>query len=174
MKAYEEIARKLRAAFDPGTLKIVLKNGRMVVQLPNQILFDFGKAQLKPEGKEILFKLAAVLQDVKDREFLVAGHTDNIPVSKKSKTYKTNWELSTLRSLTAIDFMQVHGTNPVQLVATGYGEHHPEADNGTEEGRAQNRRTELIIMPKLSEIPKLPKGDFLVTPARHARATKSR
>ena len=165
MKAYQEIARRLRAAFDGGTLKIVMRNGRMVVQLPNRILFDLGKAQLKPAGELTLRKLATVLKDIGGREILVAGHTDNVPVKQKSATYKTNWELSTLRALTVVLFLEKEGTKPAQMGAAGYGEHDPEADNSTEAGRASNRRTEIVLMPLVSEVPPIPEGDLPNAPA---------
>jgi chemotaxis protein MotB len=156
LAAYRDLADRLRTAFGADGLEIILRNGRLVVQLPNRVLFDFGKAVLKPEGEEALTRLASVLKEVPERSFLVAGHTDNVPVSKKSTRYESNWELSTLRGVSVVQFLQAQGVAPTQLGAAGYGEYFPEASNDTEEGRAENRRTEIIIMPLLSEIPELP------------------
>jgi len=155
LQAFRELAAKLRAAFGAGNMKIVIRNGRLVIQLPNKILYDFGKAELKREGEEALGKLAPVLKQT-DRDYLIAGHTDNVPVSKKNKAYKSNWELSTLRSLAVVTVLERLGVSPKQLGAAGYGEYDPETSNDSEEGRTANRRTEIIIMPKIDEIPRMP------------------
>ena len=156
MAAYRDLAKRLRDAFGSGDLEIFLRNGRLIVQLPNRILFDLGQDTVKPEGVTALTKLAAVLAKVPERQFLIAGHTDNVAVKATSPRYKTNWELSTLRGVAVVNVLRDNGVAPTQLGAAGYGEFMPEASNETDEGRAQNRRTEIIIMPLLSEIPELP------------------
>lgn len=156
MTAYRDLAQRLRDAFGSDDLEIFLRNGRLIVQLPNRILFDLGQATVKPEGVEALQKLASVLSQVPERQFLIAGHTDNVPVSERSTRYKSNWELSTLRGVAVVQVLSVNAVAPTQLGAAGYGEFMPEASNDTEEGRAANRRTEIIVMPLLSEIPELP------------------
>ena len=156
MAAYRDLADRLRAAFGGDDFDIIIRNGRLVVQLPNRILYDTGSFELRDEGKEVVRVLSAVLRAVPDRQFLVAGHTDTRPV-KETAPYKSNWELSTLRALSVVYLMQSEGVSPAQLGATGYGEHHPEMSNDTEEGKQENRRTEVIIMPTLDEIPELPK-----------------
>lgn len=155
MDAYRDLAARLRAAFDSADLEIIIRNGRLVVQMPNKILYDTGKHELRPEGAEVVRKLAAVLRTVPERQFLIAGHTDTVAV-KESAPYKSNWELSTLRALSVVYLMQGEGVAPTQLGATGYGEFHPDSPNDTEEGKRENRRTEIIIMPTLDEIPELP------------------
>lgn len=157
LEAYRQIADKFRDAFSGGDLTIILRNGRLVVQLPNAILYDLGKAEIKPEGLEVVDKLAGVLKSIPTRSFLIAGHTDNVPVSKRSKKYSSNWELSSLRALKVVLLLQEKGVAPTQLAAAGYGEYMPVTSNDTDEGKAQNRRTEIIIMPTLDEIPVLPK-----------------
>ncbi len=157
LAAYKDLAKRLRDAFGSGDLEILLRNGRLVVQLPNRILYDSGKVELKPEGKAALDKLAGVLKDVRERQFLVAGHTDNVPVKTDNARFRNNWELSTLRGVTVVQYLAAKGVAPTQLGAAGYGENMPEASNDTDEGKAQNRRTEIIIMPLLSEIPEFPK-----------------
>ncbi len=154
---YREIAKKLAKVFDPGQFKIVLRDGRMVVQMPNEILFDFGSAELRPQGKEVLLKMAAVLKDAKKRSFLVAGHTDDVPVDPHAKLYHSNWQLSTLRALAVVEFLQDKaGVPPEELAAAGYGKYLPEASNATAEGRQENRRTEIILMPTVDELPAFP------------------
>ena len=162
LKAYREISQKLLAAFDTGTLRIFIRHGKLVVRMPNRILFDLGKAQLRPEGTAALGKIGAVLKMVQGREFLVAGHTDNVPVSKRTTAFKTNWELSQQRALTVLLALERQGVNPKQIAATGYGEHQPEATNDTEQGRARNRRTEFIVMPRIDELPSMPEDEVLL------------
>ena len=157
MTAYRDIAAKLRWAFEPSELDIVLREGKMVLRLPNKILFDIGKANLRNEGEETLHKIAEVLKTAPDRHFLVAGHTCNIPVNKKNKRFKSNRELSTLRALMVVNYLESNQVDPKQLGVLGYGEHYPENGNESEEDRQQNRRTEIIFMPKIDEIPKMPK-----------------
>ncbi len=155
VKAYRDLAKRLQDAFGADGLEIFLRNGRLIVQLPNRILFDLGEAKVKPEGVEALKKLASVLSTVPERQFLIAGHTDNVPV-KPTARYESNWELSTLRGLAVVKVLGANKVSPTQMGAAGYGEFMPEASNDTEDGRLQNRRTEIIIMPLLSEIPELP------------------
>ena len=158
LNAYREIAEKFRKAFDAANLQIVIRNGRLVVQLPNQILYASGKAELTPEGIELVATLAEVLKTIPDRSFIIAGHTDNMPVHKRNTTFKSNWELSTQRALAVVLLLEKDGVSGTQLAAAGYGEFLPDAPNDTDEGRAENRRTEIIIMPTLDEIPALPKN----------------
>ena len=156
LKSYRALAEELRAAY--GTdLAIEIRNGRMVVLLPNSILYDSGKSELKPEGKESLQKLAGVLKK-QNRNFQVAGHTDNQPISGKSEAFKTNWELSSKRALSAVYFLEKQGVKPAQLAAVGYGEHQPLVANSSPENMKQNRRTEIVVMPRLDEIPNFPKN----------------
>ena len=156
LAAYRDLAEKLRAAFDGGDIPIELRNGRLVVLIPNQILFDSGKSTLKPEGKKALDQMAKVLKTVPERRFMIAGHTDNRPVSDKATAFKTNWELSTQRALGAVYHLERAGVKPNRMAAAGYGEHQPVAKNDTDKNRALNRRTELVILPTLDEIPPLP------------------
>jgi len=158
LAAYKEIAEKLRAAFDDGTLTLEIRNGRLVVKLPNSILYDSGSSQLKPDGQQALTKIAAVLKTVEGRNFLIAGHTDNRPVSAKATAFKTNYELSAKRALSAVYQLEASGVSPTALAAAGYGEHQPLLPNDGEPNMKLNRRTEIVIMPLLDEIPDLPKS----------------
>lgn len=118
---------------------------------------DSNERTLKADGEATLTKLAGVLKKVKARRFLVAGHTDNVAISEKAKEFKSNWELSTLRATTAVEFLVGAGVSATQLAAGGYGEFLPETSNDTDAGRAKNRRLEIIVLPNASEIPPMPK-----------------
>ena len=157
-EAFQSITSMLSGALDDAEHEITVINGRLVVQMPNRILFDSGKATLKEDGKETLGKVAGVLETTPDRDFLLAGHTDNVPIGKKGTKYKSNWELSLARALVVVQFLIEKGIAPARLGAAGFGEHRPVDNNETEEGKAKNRRIEIIIMPTSNEIPQLPES----------------
>src|SRR5258706_6307443 len=121
---------------DAGMLEVATRAGRMSVKLPAEVLFASGSAQLSPEGQAPLREVAAVLRSFADRRFMIAGHTDNVPIGPSN--YKSNWELSTARAVTVTEFLANVGMNPSRLVAAGYGEYDPIRPNGTEASRAGN------------------------------------
>lgn len=151
--------RQLLAAFermmDAGKLKVVLRDGRMLIALHNDVLFDSGRSSLKREGKATLAEVAKVLAKLKDRQFRVAGHTDNVQIS--SDRYPSNWELSTDRAVSVVKLLVDRGMLPQNLSAAGYGEFAPTSSNDTDKGRAMNRRIEIELVPNLEEMVKLPK-----------------
>lgn len=114
-----------------------------VITLPDSLLFDSGSAELKPQSKEILTKLAEKLKGMPNK-ISVEGHTDNVPI--RSDKIRSNWELSTLRALSVVHFLIETGISPDRLSATGYGEYRNIADNNTAEGRAKNRRVEIVLL----------------------------
>lgn len=153
LKVYRDLFAKLKALIDAGTIQVVVRDGRLTLKLANAILFDSGRVELKPEGEAAIAQLVPALQSVGDREFLVAGHTDNVPI--KTARFKSNWELSTARAVTVVKYMVSQGYPAANVGAAGYGENDPVESNDTEEGKASNRRIEIILMPKLGELPGL-------------------
>ena len=151
LRVYKDLFASLKAMVDAGTIRVGFRKGRMVVELANNILFDSGKTELKEEGQAALAQLVAALGAVQDRDWLVAGHTDNIPI--KTKRFKSNWDLSTARAVTVVNYMIEQGMPPAHVGAAGYGEFDPVGDNESESGRAENRRIEVILMPSLGDIP---------------------
>lgn len=151
LQVYKDLFAQLKALVDAGTIQVVFRKGRMTVKLSNAILFDSGKARLRPEGDDAVARLVPALKSVGKREFLVAGHTDNIPI--KTARFKSNWELSTARAVAMVKSMTEAGYPPEQVGAAGYAEWDPVANNDDEVGREQNRRIEIILMPNLGEIP---------------------
>ncbi len=149
---FEALTRRFKSMIDAGKLEVVRRNGRMMLKLPDDILFPSGSKQLKKGGREALEEVAAVLAEAaKDREFLVAGHTDNVPVRRGGR-FRDNWELSTARATEVVTLLIDKGVPPENLAAAGYGEYDPIADNGSEEGREQNRRLEIILVPKIDDL----------------------
>jgi chemotaxis protein MotB len=149
---FRSLVEKLRSMVDAGKIKVQVRNGRMLLVLPNDILFDSGKTELKAEGKDAIANVAKVLATM-DRHFLVAGHTDNIAI--KTKRFPSNWELSTERAVEVVRLLIDSGMKPSQVGAAGYAEYDPAASNATAEGQAQNRRIEIVVEPNLSELPSL-------------------
>jgi chemotaxis protein MotB len=148
---FRSLALKLRDMIKAGNLKVVIRKGRMIVKMSDNILFSAGKARLKGGGKDALRKLAAVLKEITGRDFMVAGHTDNKPVRRSR--FKSNWSLSVARAVEVVKFLQSEGMDPKRLSATGFSEFDPIGNNNTPEGRAMNRRIEIVVMPKISELP---------------------
>ncbi|MBN2575509.1 MAG: OmpA family protein [Deltaproteobacteria bacterium] len=150
---FRTLMQKLRAMIDAGQLKVVIRDGRMLIALESDVLFDSGKIDLKPAGAAALAKLAPVLAGITDRKYLVAGHTDNVPI--KTAKFPSNWELSTARAVEVVRFMIANGMMPQQVAAAGYGEFDPVVPNDTPEHRTQNRRIEIVLQPNLSDLPSL-------------------
>ena len=120
----------------------------LVITMVNDILFDSGKAKLKKDAKAVLAKIAAVVKEaVPDRSIGVEGHTDDVPI--KYSGWKSNWELSAARATSVVHYLiDECGIGPAKLSAIGYGEFRPIDTNETKEGRARNRRVEIIILPR--------------------------
>jgi chemotaxis protein MotB len=154
LQAFKAVSEKLRKMIDAGKLQVVIRQGRMSVKLPAEILFASGSADLSKEGQGPLAEVAAVLKQFPDRRFMVAGHTDNVPIGPSR--YKDNWELSTERAVTVTEFMTSAGMKPHHLVAAGYGEFDPIRSNASEAGRRENRRIEIVLLPNIAEVPQLP------------------
>jgi chemotaxis protein MotB len=151
MAKYRQVIEKFRSLVSSGKLKIRIVHGRMVIELASNILFTSGKADLSEEGMAALTELAQILMTIPDRNFQVAGHTDNVPID--SKKFPSNWELSTARAVTDVKFLQEAGVDAVHLSAAGYAEYMPAQPNDTEAGRSANRRIEITLMPNLDELP---------------------
>ncbi len=151
---FKQLALKFHKMIDSGQLKVVLRNGRMVLQLANDVLFDSGRTDIKPAGKDALAQVAAILTTITDRHFQVAGDTDNVPI--QTGHFPSNWELSTRRADEVVHFLIAQGMHPEVLSAAGYGEFDPVASNDTPDGRAKNRRTEITLEPNINELVAIP------------------
>ena len=118
------------------------------------MLYKSGSYQISQRAGEILGKIAKVIKDYSDYEVLVEGNTDDVPISREN--IRNNWDLSALRASSVVMALQnEYGVDPKRMTAGGRGEYNPVADNDSESGRRQNRRTEIILSPKLDELYKL-------------------
>lgn len=151
-KAFRDLLAKFKAMMDAGKLQVEVRNGLMLVKLPDNILFDPGKAELKKEGQEAIAQVTGILNSIEGRKFQVAGHTDNVPTGKNSR-YKSNWELSSQRALTVLDLMVKEGMDVRRLSAAGYADVLPVSANDSDDGRRQNRRIEIVLQPNIEDLP---------------------
>ena len=156
---FKGLTGKFQRMIDSGKLDVVFRRGKMVVKLPESILFASGSAELSKGGADAIGEVAAILRQMNGRRFTVAGHTDNIPVG--SGNFKNNWELSALRAVKVTELLIDKGVAAGNLVAAGYGPYDPVASNGTSTGRQRNRRIEIILEPNLKPLP----GDALLEKA---------
>ncbi len=148
LEVYRNLFASLKKMVDAGTIKVGFRKGRLVVKLDEAILFDSGRAALKDGGKTALSDLVGPLKEVK-RDWIVSGHTDNVPI--RTAKFNNNWELSAARSVEVVDFLIENGMPAEHVGAAGYAEFDPVADNSTPEGRSQNRRIEIILMPTIPQ-----------------------
>src|SRR4029077_1305608 len=136
---------------DSGKLQVTMRHGRMIVKLPAEILFASGSADVSKGGQAALAEVAGVLKQMPERRFMIAGHTDNVPVGPPSP-FKNNLQLSTARAETVTEQLIAAGMNPAHLSASGYSEYEPARENSSEAGRRENRRIEIVLLPNLAEL----------------------
>jgi chemotaxis protein MotB len=155
-KAIEEIRKKMADAltgFKSNELTVATKNGKVYVSLQENLLFPSGSAVVNPKGKEALAKLAEVLNINPDITVDIEGHTDSIPIRGK---YQDNWDLSLARAASIVRILTIdYKVNPERVIASGHSQYEPVQSNSSAEGRASNRRTDIILSPKLDELFKL-------------------
>jgi chemotaxis protein MotB len=148
---FREMYAKFKSMIDAGKLQVEIRNGLMLVKLPDNILFDPGKTDLKPAGQEAIKQVTQILAGIEGRKFQITGHTDNVPI--KSARFKSNWELSTQRAVEVVKFMSSNGIDAKRLSAAGYADTLPVATNDSDDGRRQNRRIEIVLQPNIEELP---------------------
>jgi len=155
-EAVENLRKKMSDAlvgFNSNELQVFVKNGRVYVSLQENLLFPSGSAVVNPKGKQALGTLAQVLNVNPDINVVVEGHTDSIPIRGK---YEDNWALSVSRATSIVRILtDTYKVDPVRVVASGKSKFEPVDSNETPEGRQRNRRTEIILAPKLDELMQL-------------------
>jgi chemotaxis protein MotB len=144
---------KFKKLIEGGKLNVRIRDGKLMLELPSAVLFPTGKAEISDDGSVTLREVASVLAQIREREFQVAGHTDNVPIT--SGRFEDNWALSTARSVAVVRALIEMGVDPKGLSASGYSKYRPTAPNDTKQNKAQNRRIEIILMPNLDELPDL-------------------
>lgn len=144
-----EMTEKLKEQIARGDMTISELRGKLTVDMKAAVLFDLGKAEVKPEGVDVLSRMIETFKGLQDKYIRIEGHTDNNPITGNlARTYPTNWELSAARAINVTRYLQEQGVDPKILSAVAYGEFRPKpgADNSTKEGQASNRRIEIILV----------------------------
>ncbi len=138
------------ANVDDEDITIEVKKGVVYISLSDKMLFKSGSYVINQRAEEVLGKIASVVNDHQGLDILVEGHTDTVPI--RTDCLKDNWDLSVMRATAVVRLLQTkHGVDPARMTAGGRSEYIPKATNETAEGRSLNRRTEIIILPKLDE-----------------------
>ncbi|MEQ8425777.1 MAG: OmpA family protein, partial [Cyclobacteriaceae bacterium] len=157
-KAVQDLKNRISNAllnFKENDLTVNIKNGKVYVSLAEQLLFRSGSVEVDSKGVTALQQLAKALKDQKDIHVMVEGHTDNVPISRKSPYMQDNWDLSVMRATSITKILTNGGVSPSQITASGKGEFSPLAPNTNAENKQKNRRTEIIITPNLDELFKI-------------------
>jgi len=146
------LEERLSSEINDQQVKLQMMDKGLVISFVADVLFDSGKAKIKPAAYSVLDKVARVLtENVPQLNVGIEGHTDNVPV--KLSKWKSNWELSSARSLSVLHYLvDKKGISPDRLSAIGYGEYHPVASNDTKVGRQANRRVEIVIIPQITKV----------------------
>jgi chemotaxis protein MotB len=153
--ALNQIVKRALLSFNSEELTVEMKNGKVYVSLSDKLLFKSASADIEEKGQEAIKKLGEVLNKNLDIDVLIEGHTDNVPL-RSTINFKDNWDLSTERAANIVRILSdISKVNPKRLTAAGRSEYMPKASNESPEGRAKNRRTEIILTPKLDELYKL-------------------
>ena len=151
MASYRDLVKRFQAMIDAGTLKVKVLDGRLVVELATDILFPPGSASLSKDGKQAIKEVAEVLASIPDREYQVAGHTDNDAIS--TEQFPSNWYLGSARAIEVVNVLSKNGLDGTRVSAASFAEHRPVDTNRTKEGKASNRRIEIVIVPDMSMMP---------------------
>jgi len=157
-KAVQDLKNKISNAllnFKENDLTVKVKNGKVYVSLAEQLLFGSGSIEVDGKGVSALQQLAKAIKDQKDIQITIEGHTDNVPISKKSPYMQDNWDLSVMRATSITKILTNSGVASNQITASGKGEYSPLASNDTPQNKQKNRRTEIIITPNLDELFKI-------------------
>lgn len=141
---YQQLATSLQGQIASGQVEISELRGKMTVKLRDKVLFSSGSASLNKEGKAALDAVADAFKDLKGKNVVVAGYTDDVPVGSKSG-FGDNWALSTARAVNVVRYLQTKGVAPGMLGAAGFSEYRPLAPNDSSANRSQNRRIEIAL-----------------------------
>ncbi len=157
-RAVQDLKSRISSAllnFKENDISVTVKNGKVYVSLAEQLLFGSGSVTVDSKGVGALQQLAKAIKDQDDINIMIEGHTDNVPISKKSQYMNDNWDLSVMRATSITRILTKAGVSPKQITASGRSEYMPLASNDTPQNKQKNRRTEIIITPNLDELFKI-------------------
>lgn len=145
---YDSLVSELKQEIKQGEVQITQLKDKLTVNMVEKILFDSGSAVIKKNGTRVLDRVADILKGLNKQQIKVEGHTDNVPIGPGlAERFPTNWELSTARATTVVRYLQGRGVSPTVLSAEGYADYRPVSSNDTDEGKAKNRRIEIVLIP---------------------------
>jgi chemotaxis protein MotB len=147
---YDDVVGQLQNEISSGQIQVTQLKDKLTLNMVEKILFNSGQADVKESGKKVLDRIAAALKYIHDKDIRVEGYTDNVPLSPKLvDRFPSNWELSTARATNVVRYLvEKDGLDASQLIAAGFGQYHPISSNDTDEGRAQNRRIDIVLVPR--------------------------
>lgn len=147
-KTYDNLVTELNVEIKKGEIAVTQLRDKLSLSMVDKILFDSGSADVKKDGKKVLDRVAEILKKVSDKQIKIEGHTDNVPIGPRiAKKFPTNWELSNARATNVVKYLQEKGIDPKLLSPSGYSEYRPVESNETDEGKAKNRRIEIVLIP---------------------------
>lgn len=147
---FRDIVNAFEDLIQNGYVEVAIERGRLVIKMPQDILFESGSAEIGPTGATALNEVAGVLAALEDRQFQIEGHTDNVPI--ETRRFPSNWELSAARALSVVHLFEDAGVPASNVSAGAFGEHQPRVENDTPEQRERNRRIEIVMVPDLEAI----------------------
>ena len=146
---YEQLLQDMKSEIATGQVTVSELNGKLTIKMGVVVLFDSGKADIKPSGMAILTKIVETLKAVKERAIRIEGRTDNVQITGTlTRQFLTKWELSAARAINVTQYLQQQGLDPAILSAIALAEYNPVADNGNKDGRARIRRIDIIVVAK--------------------------
>jgi chemotaxis protein MotB len=148
---YKKLLSSFKSLIDAGKLKVKVVDGRMVVELPSDVLFASGSVDLSEAGKTAIAEIGGILASLKDKKFQIEGHTDDQPI--RTTRFPNNWALAAGRAIAVAEILVKSGLSTSNVSAASYGEYRPVSSNAAPEGRSQNRRIEIVLVPDLSKVP---------------------
>lgn len=148
-KTHDNLVTELHDEIVHGEIEITQLKDKLSLKMVDRILFDSGSAEVKKDGQKVLDRVSEILNKVSDKQFRIEGHTDNVPISSRLlDKFPSNWELSAARATKVVRYLQDKGgIDPTLLSISGYSEYRPVASNDTREGKAKNRRIEIVLIP---------------------------
>ncbi|MBX9767517.1 MAG: OmpA family protein, partial [Bdellovibrionales bacterium] len=151
IQEFRDLTSRFQSLIQSDQLSVRIVDGRMVVTLGSDVLFPSGSSKLSAEGTKAIQTVAQTLSTIPNRSYQVEGHTDNVPI--RTALFPSNWELAAARAISVSRTMVEAGLDPARVSAASFGEFKPIKANDTPEGRTQNRRIEIVIVPDLSLLP---------------------
>jgi chemotaxis protein MotB len=148
-QTYDNLMQNMQSEIKNGEIQITQLKGKLTVNMVDRILFNSGEAEINKQGQDTLAKVGAILKSINDKQIRIEGHTDNKPISKELQAkFETNWELSAARATHVARYLiDKAGVEPKFVSIAGYADTRPVDDNATPEGRAKNRRIEIVLVP---------------------------